>query len=83
MRVALVTGGSRGIGRAIATTLATRGHAVALTYATSEQQARHAADEITRNGGQALAVRLVAEDRATSREPWTRCARSSARLPSS
>jgi len=65
MRVALVTGGSRGIGRAIATTLAMRGHAVALTYATSEQGARNAADEITRNGGQALAVRLVAEDRAS------------------
>ena len=65
MRVALVTGGSRGIGRAIATMLATRGHAVALTYATSEQKARNAADEITRNGGEALAVQLVAEDRAS------------------
>jgi len=64
-RVALVTGGSRGIGRAIATTLAQRGHAVALTYATREGDARAAADEITRNGGRALAVRLVAEDRAS------------------
>lgn len=64
-RVALVTGGSRGIGRAIATTLAARGHAVALTYATSEQQAREAAGEITRAGGTALAVRLVVEDRAS------------------
>ena len=64
-RVALVTGGSRGIGRAIATTLAARGHAVALTYATSEREARAAADEIGRNGGQAMAVRLVAEDRAS------------------
>jgi acetoacetyl-CoA reductase/3-oxoacyl-[acyl-carrier protein] reductase len=65
VRVALVTGGSRGIGRAIATMLATRGHAVALTYATGEQAARNTADEITRAGGQALAVRLVAEDRAS------------------
>jgi NAD(P)-dependent dehydrogenase (short-subunit alcohol dehydrogenase family) len=65
IRVALVTGGSRGIGRAIATTLAARGHAVALTYATSEREARAAAEEIGRNGGQAMAVRLVAEDRAT------------------
>ena len=64
-RVALVTGGSRGIGRAIASTLALRGHAVALTYATSEQDARAAAEEIGRNGGKALAVRLVAEDRAS------------------
>jgi acetoacetyl-CoA reductase/3-oxoacyl-[acyl-carrier protein] reductase len=64
-RVALVTGGSRGIGRAIATTLARRGHAVALTYAHHEGDARAAADEIARNGGRALAVRLVAEDRAS------------------
>jgi acetoacetyl-CoA reductase/3-oxoacyl-[acyl-carrier protein] reductase len=63
--VALVTGGSRGIGRAIASTLAIRGHAVALTYATHAQDAREVADEIGRNGGQALAVRLVAEDRST------------------
>ena len=65
LRVALVTGGSRGIGRAIATTLAMRGHAVGLTYATSEREARATADEITGNGGQATAVRLVAEDRAS------------------
>ena len=65
MPVALVTGGSRGIGRAIATLLAARGHAVALTYATSEPRARDAAEEITRSGGRALAVRLVVEDRAS------------------
>src|SRR5712691_266625 len=64
-RVALVTGGSRGIGRSIASTLASRGHAVALTYKSSELAARAAVDEIGRNGGRALAVRLVAEDRAT------------------
>ena len=65
IRVALVTGGSRGIGRAIASTLALRGHAVALTYATHERDGREAADEIVRNGGRAMAVRLVAEDRAS------------------
>ena len=64
-RVALVTGGSRGIGRAIAATLAARGHAVALTYATSENEAHAVAGEITGAGGQAMAVRLVAEDRAS------------------
>jgi NAD(P)-dependent dehydrogenase (short-subunit alcohol dehydrogenase family) len=64
-RVALVTGGSRGIGRAIASTLAIRGHAVALTYATHEQDARAIAAEIQADGGQAMAVRLVAEDRGT------------------
>jgi acetoacetyl-CoA reductase/3-oxoacyl-[acyl-carrier protein] reductase len=66
-RVALVTGGSRGIGRAIASTLAVRGHAVALTYATSEREAQSAAEAIARNGGRAIAVRLAAEDRASIR----------------
>jgi len=66
-RVALVTGGSRGIGRAIASTLAARGHAVALTYATHEADGRALAEEITRRGGRAIAVRLLLEDRATIR----------------
>jgi len=64
-RPALVTGGSRGIGRAIATTLAARGHAVALTYATRERDAHEVVEAIRRAGGDALTVRLVAEDRAT------------------
>ena len=59
-QIALVTGGSRGIGRAIASTLATRGYAVAVTYATNEQDARDVAEA---SGG--LAVRLVAEDRSS------------------
>jgi NAD(P)-dependent dehydrogenase (short-subunit alcohol dehydrogenase family) len=66
-RVALVTGGSGGIGRAIAATLAVRGHAVALTYATSERTARDIAEGIERNGGRAIAVRLAAEDRTVIR----------------
>jgi NAD(P)-dependent dehydrogenase (short-subunit alcohol dehydrogenase family) len=66
-RVALVTGGSGGIGRAIAATLAVRGHAVALTYATSERTARDIAGRIEQNGGRAIAVRLAAEDRSVIR----------------
>ena len=66
-RVALVTGGSGGIGRAIAATLAVRGYQVALTYATSERTARGIADGIEQNGGRAIAVRLIAEDRQVIR----------------
>jgi NAD(P)-dependent dehydrogenase (short-subunit alcohol dehydrogenase family) len=66
-RVALVTGGSRGIGRAIASTLAARGHAVALTYATHDRDAHDVVDGIERNGGRAIAVRLLAEDRESIR----------------
>nr|WP_244923827.1 3-oxoacyl-ACP reductase family protein [Enhygromyxa salina] len=55
-RVALVTGASRGIGRAIATTLAARGASVAVNYTSSEAAAASLCDEIIAAGGKAIAV---------------------------
>ncbi len=55
-RNALVTGASRGIGRAIAVQLARDGARVALNYRSSEAEARAVADEITALGGQSLLV---------------------------
>lgn len=55
-RRALVTGGSRGIGAAIATRLAADGARVALTYRSSPERAQHVVDAITAAGGTALAV---------------------------
>jgi 3-oxoacyl-[acyl-carrier protein] reductase len=53
---ALVTGASRGIGRAIATTLARRGHAVAVNYRADEVAARQTVEEIEASGGRAIAL---------------------------
>ncbi len=55
-RVALVTGGSRGIGRAIAIELARQGARVAVNYNASESAATAVVAEITAAGGEAIAI---------------------------
>ncbi len=55
-KVALVTGGSRGIGRACCEALAEHGATVIVSYVKGEAQAREVADAITAKGGKAEIV---------------------------
>ncbi len=55
-RVALVTGGGRGIGRAIALALGGAGWDVAVNYASSEKEAEAVAGAIRAGGGRAVAI---------------------------
>ncbi|HEX4246783.1 MAG TPA: SDR family oxidoreductase [Pseudonocardia sp.] len=66
-RVAIVTGGSRGIGRQLAAHLAARGCAVVVNYAGNQADADAAVAALTEVGAEAIAVRAdVADDRAVA-----------------
>ena len=63
-KMALVTGGSRGIGAAVAARLAEEGAAVAVNYAGSEAAAHAVVEGIRASGGIATAIRADVSDKA-------------------
>jgi NAD(P)-dependent dehydrogenase (short-subunit alcohol dehydrogenase family) len=63
--VLLVTGGSQGIGEAVARLAAARGYAVALTYQTNQALAEKVVADIEAAGGKAIAIRAEMADEAS------------------
>lgn len=61
-RVAVITGGARGIGRAIALHLAASGWSVAICYRTSEREAEETVEAIKKAGTRGLAVQADVSD---------------------
>ncbi|MCB8875292.1 SDR family oxidoreductase [Acidisoma silvae] len=61
-KVALVTGGSRGIGAGIARALAANGASIALTYTSGAAAAASVVSDIERAGGMAIAIQADAAD---------------------
>ena len=67
-QVALVTGASRGIGRAVAMELGRAGYAVCINYLNSEDAARQAAEALRAGGSDAVAIRADVADGAAVAE---------------
>jgi NAD(P)-dependent dehydrogenase (short-subunit alcohol dehydrogenase family) len=65
MSVMIVTGGSQGIGAAVARLAGTRGYAVALTYQSNQALANAVVADITAAGGRALAIQAEMADEAS------------------
>lgn len=61
-KIALVTGGSRGIGAATAKLLAKKGAKVVISYNNSQERANHVVEEIKSKGGVALAIKANGTD---------------------
>ncbi|WP_447969688.1 SDR family NAD(P)-dependent oxidoreductase [Nitrospira sp. M1] len=64
-RVALITGGARGIAQGIALDLGAKQWSVAICYRTSEQDAQHTKHTIEASGGRAMAIRCDVSDPAS------------------
>lgn len=68
IRRVLVTGGSRGIGRAVAIRLASEGFRVAINYRERDDAAKDVVTEIEKAGGEADLLRFDVSDREQTRE---------------
>ena len=61
-KVALITGGARGIGRSIGLSMAKRGWSIALCYRTSRKEGEKTAREVQELGGSAMALQCDVSD---------------------
>ena len=58
MKIAIITGGSRGLGKSAALHVAKKGIGIILTYNSNHEDANNVVSEIEKNGGTAVALKL-------------------------
>ncbi|RMG61419.1 MAG: 3-oxoacyl-[acyl-carrier-protein] reductase [Deltaproteobacteria bacterium] len=79
-KIALVTGGSRGIGRAVCRLLASEGAFVFVNYSSSEDAARETLEEVKGSGGDGEIVRFNVADEAEVRDAVEKIVKEKGRL---
>jgi 3-oxoacyl-[acyl-carrier protein] reductase len=79
-KIALVTGGSRGIGRATAQVLAEQGAEVAISYVGNEAAAKETVSSIEAAGGKAQALRFDVSEAAATEQAIAEFAKRAGRL---
>ncbi len=79
-KVALVTGGARGIGAAIVKRLASDGASVAFTYSKSADAAAAIVEDIEKGGGKSVAIRADASDAVAAKNAVDEAVRQLGRL---
>jgi NAD(P)-dependent dehydrogenase (short-subunit alcohol dehydrogenase family) len=79
-RVALITGGSRGIGAATARLAAERGYTVCINYVENEKRAKEVAESIRANGGTAVLAQADTADEAAVSAMFERIGRDVGRV---
>jgi NAD(P)-dependent dehydrogenase (short-subunit alcohol dehydrogenase family) len=62
MTIAIITGGSRGLGKAMAMDIAAKGHDVLLTYHQKKEEAEEVVASIEKSGRKAVALQLDVSD---------------------
>ena len=68
MKYALVTGASRGIGRAVSVKLASKGYNILMNYTSNDKAAEEAAELVRQAGGQAELMKFDVSDAAATAE---------------
>ena len=81
-RVALITGGSKGLGKAMALALGAKGYAVALNYCNGREKAEETFAEFTAQGHSGISSKPTPSTLTTSPACARRCERPSARSTS-